>query len=143
MSDTTEWGYADPSPQSWIDVTADEAGRDELPITLVATDHQDHVLGAVALGQSDDELTADERDGRSPWLLGLAVSKDDRQRGIGRLLVTALERLAEQRGQMRVWVATGGEAVVFYRRCGWRDAQQLRVASTGIATTVLNRDRRH
>jgi hypothetical protein len=30
-----EWGYGDPDPQSWIKVTAAEAGRDRLPITLV------------------------------------------------------------------------------------------------------------
>lgn len=33
----TEWGYDDPSPQSWIAITAREAGRDDLPITWVVT----------------------------------------------------------------------------------------------------------
>lgn len=107
---------------------------------LVATNESGEAVGAVALGEADDELNTVEREGRSPWLLGLVVRQQDRHRGYGRLLVTGVEDLAARRGRQHVWVATGGEAVKFYRRCGWLDAQQLRLSSTGIATTVLRRE---
>ena len=134
-----EWGYGDPDPQSWIKVTAAEAGRDRLPITLVAIDSAGRALGAVALGAADPELNDGERGDRSPWLLGLVVRQQDRRRGIGGLLVSKLERLAADLGYRQVWVATGGEAVEFYRQCGWRDAQELRLVGTRIQTTILNK----
>jgi GNAT superfamily N-acetyltransferase len=72
----------------------------------------------VALGAADPELNDGERGDRSPWLLGLVVRQQDRRRGIGGLLVSKLERLAADLGYRQVWVATGGEAVEFYRRAG-------------------------
>ena len=59
--------------------------------------------------------------------------------GIGGLLVSKLERLAADLVYRQVWVATGGEAVEFYRQCGWRDAQELRLLGTRIQTTILNK----
>ena len=120
-------------------MTAAEAGRDRLPITLVAIDSAGRALGAVALGAADPELNDGERGDRSPWLLGLVVRQQDRQRGIGGLLVSKLERLAADLVYRQVWVATGGEAVEFYRQCGWRDAQELRLVGTRIQTTILNK----
>jgi GNAT superfamily N-acetyltransferase len=125
-----------PDPQSWIKVTAAKAGRDRLPITLVAIGR---ALGAVALGATDPELDDGERGDRSPWLRGLVVRQQDRRRGIGGLLVSKLERLAAGLGYREIWVATGGEAVEFYRQRGWRDAQELRLVGTRIQTTILNR----
>jgi hypothetical protein len=52
-----EWGYGDPSPREWIETTRREAGRDDLPVTLVAIDDDGYALGAVALGDADDALT--------------------------------------------------------------------------------------
>jgi GNAT superfamily N-acetyltransferase len=84
-------------------------------------------------------LNDGERGDRSPWLLGLVVRQQDRRRGIGGLLVSKLERLAADLGYRQVCVATGGEAVEFYRQCGWRDAQELRLVGTRIQTTILNK----
>jgi GNAT superfamily N-acetyltransferase len=49
----------------------------------------------------------------------MVVRSNARRQGIGRLLVTALERVAADRGYTQVWVATGDDAVDFYRSCGW------------------------
>jgi hypothetical protein len=40
-------------------------------------------------------------------------------------------------------VATGDDAVDFYRCCGWQPVDRLRLASTGIITTILQRPTRH
>ena len=134
-----EWGYADPDPGLWISVTAGEAGRDRLPVTLVAVGPDGDATGAVALGDADGELNETERRGRSPWLLGLVVRADARRQGVGRLLVSALERLAAERGHRRVWVATGGEAVHFYQRCRWVEVESLVLAAASTTTTILTR----
>jgi GNAT superfamily N-acetyltransferase len=112
-----EWGYA-PEPIDrdwWHAATVREAGRSGLPMTWVASD-QSGALGAVGLGQFDIE----ERRDRSPWVLGMIVRRDRRGAGIGRLLLTHLERWARRQGYKQLWVATGGAAVGFYQRCGWR-----------------------
>ena len=54
--------------------------------------------------------------------------------------MTALEDLARSRGHARIWVATGPDAVDFYRRCGWVDVEDLVLADGGRLTTVLTTD---
>jgi GNAT superfamily N-acetyltransferase len=112
-----EWGHP-PEPESldwWVDATAHEAGRDHLPVTWVAIDRLGDAVGAVGLGEFDIE----ERHDRSPWVLGMIVAAEHRGLGIGSKLMGALESWAQQRGYSQVWVATGGQAVDFYRKCGW------------------------
>jgi GNAT superfamily N-acetyltransferase len=112
-----EWGHP-PEPESldwWVDVTAREAGRDDLPVTWVAIDQLGHAVGAVGLGEFDIE----ERHDRSPWVLGMIVAVERRGMGVGGKLMGALEAWAQQHGYSQVWVATGGRAVDFYRKCGW------------------------
>jgi GNAT superfamily N-acetyltransferase len=126
-----EWGYDDPSPARWTEVTASESLLDGLPSTLVAIDSAGKAIGAVALGEVDEALTEAERAGRAPWLLGLVVDPRHRGLGIGRQLVEAVEGLARSRGYSTTWVATGPLARDFYVGCGWVVRQDLDLAKGG------------
>ena len=131
-----EWGHA-PEPEDpawWADVTAREAGRDRLPITWVAIDERGEALGAVGLGEFD----LDERRDRSPWVLGMIVRPDRRGMGVGSLLMAQLEAWAGIHGYKQVWVATGGRASDFYRKCGWTLSETVERAS-GEAVAVLTK----
>ena len=131
-----EWGHA-PEPERlewWVDVTGQEAGRDELPVTWVAIDERGQAAGAVGLGRFDIE----ERRDRSPWVLGMIVLASQRGQGIGRRLMGALEAWAAQHGYSRAWVATGGPAVDFYRKCGWELVETF-TRSSGEMTSVLTK----
>ena len=131
-----EWGHP-PEPEDqawWSDVTAREAGRDRLPVTWVAIDERGDALGAVGLAEYDIE----ERRDRSPWLVGMIVRADRRGRGIGGLLVAQLEAWAGTHGYEHVWVATGGRAVDFYRKCGW-ELRETFERAPGDVTAVLTR----
>ncbi|MGN6673823.1 MAG: GNAT family N-acetyltransferase, partial [Thermomicrobiales bacterium] len=99
----------------WVEAVAREAGRDRLPISWVALDARGDALGRVGLGEFDIE----ERQDRSPWVLGMIVRPDRRGLGIGRLLLTQLEAWAGSHGYQQVWVATGDQAIDFYQQCGW------------------------
>jgi GNAT superfamily N-acetyltransferase len=134
-----EWSYGSPDAGPFVAATAAEAGVDQLPITLVAINAAGDAVGAVGLGPIDDELDDAERDGRSPWILGMVVRSEDRRRRVGRRLLESLQQLAGGLGHDRTWVATGDDAVDFYRRCGWRPVDRLRLASTGITTTILQK----
>jgi RimJ/RimL family protein N-acetyltransferase len=84
-----EWGRP-PEPERldwWVDVTAREAGREELPVTWMAIDSRGQAVGAVGLGRFDIE----ERRDRSPWVLGMIVEQKYRNKGIGGELMRALE----------------------------------------------------
>jgi GNAT superfamily N-acetyltransferase len=135
----TEWGYDDPSPDEWVAVTLREAGRDELPVTLVAIDADGSAVGVVGLDTADDALTADERDGRTPWLVGMVVRRDSRLRDVGRTLMEALADVAREHDHDRMWVLTGGLAADYYRACGWSDVEQLVTTKEGLPSTVLTR----
>jgi GNAT superfamily N-acetyltransferase len=135
-----EWAYGAPDPAPFIEVTAKEAGPDgQLPMTLVAIDVAGSAAGAVGLDRVDDELSAAERAGRTPWIVGMVVRAESRRRGVGRHLLESLQDAAASRGHPRTWVATGDEAVEFYQRCGWKAVEHLRLGSTGIPTTILMR----
>jgi GNAT superfamily N-acetyltransferase len=132
-----EWGHA-PEPEDpawWVDITAQEAGRDHLPVTWVAIDARGDALGAVGLAEFD----IDERRDRSPWLVGMIVRADRRGEGVGRLLITQLEVWAGARGSSQVWVATGGPAIGFYQACGWELVETLELASGESATVLTKR----
>ncbi|QDP95964.1 GNAT family N-acetyltransferase [Microlunatus elymi] len=134
-----EWAYGDSDPARFIDVTRAESGDGvSLPMTFVAIDASKRAVGVVGLGEIDDELSADERSGRTPWILGMVVAQDVRGRGVGRLLLTGLQATALDLGHAHTWVATGNQAVGFYRRCGWQPVERLRLQSTGIMTTILS-----
>lgn len=132
-----EWGYDDPSPDEWIAVTAREAGRDRLPVTLVATDGSGTVLGVVGLDVADDALTDEERAGRTPWLVGMVVSRDHRRHGIGRTLMRALADVAGEHRYDGMWVVTGGDAAAYYRACGWTVVEELVTSKEHLPSMVL------
>ena len=131
-----EWGHP-PEPVElawWIDITQREAGRDELPVTWVAMNQGGEAVGAVGLAPFDIA----ERQNQSPWLVGMIVSPSQRNRGVGGHLVATLEAWAKQHGYPQVWVATGGRAIAFYQKCGWRLAETI-TRPSGERVSVLTK----
>ena len=104
--------------------TSRDAGRDGLPLTLVAMDLEGQAIGAVTLGSSDDApgLACGER---APWVVRMVVRPGERMCGVGRLMMAAVEDLAREHGHDRLWVAASDDHADFYRHCGWADAAPL------------------
>jgi GNAT superfamily N-acetyltransferase len=126
------------TPGPWIESTARDAGRDGLPMTLVAMDLEGQAIGAVTLGVVDDDV-ADCRE-RRPWVVRLVVRPGERLCGVGRLLISAAEDLAREHGHDQVWVAADDVDVEFYRHCGWQDGDSesgrtVRELSKELAST--------
>ena len=129
-----EWG-TEPGRQAlqwWIDTTRSEAGRDTLPIAFVAVSSNGEAIGAVSLAPAD----LPERSTLSPWVVGTIVQADHRGTGIGGALMNRLRQWAATADIPQLWVATGGEAIGFYRRCGWRVAEVLD-RDNGEQATIL------
>jgi GNAT superfamily N-acetyltransferase len=130
-----EWGHA-PEPEDpawWLATTVREAGRDELPVTLVAHDAAGEVLGAVGL----DTYDLDERHDTSPWVTGMIVRRQRRGEGVGRTLIQHLERWAVEHRVAEAWVGTD-LALGFYQRCGWI-LQETFTTSAGQPMAVLSK----
>jgi GNAT superfamily N-acetyltransferase len=118
------------TPGPWIESTARDAGRDGLPLTLVAMDLDGGAIGAVTLGPRDDEpgLSCGTR---APWVVRMVVRPGERMCGVGRLMMLAVEDLAREHGHDRLWVAAAQDFADFYRHCGWEDAPEPDEAGAG------------
>jgi GNAT superfamily N-acetyltransferase len=130
-----EWGHP-PEPEDpawWLETTVREAGREKLPVTFVACDVADEVLGAVGL----DTYDLDERHDTSPWVTGMIVRRDHRGKGVGRTLMQHLEQWAAEHRIAEAWVGTD-LALGFYQRCGWT-LQETFTRSTGQHMDVLHK----
>jgi GNAT superfamily N-acetyltransferase len=112
------------TPGPWIEATARDAGRDGLPVTLVAMDLDGQAIGAVTLGRQDT-AAGDVCASLAPWVVRMVVRTGERRCGVGRLMVTALEDLAREHGHDRMWVVAEGEDAAFYRGCGWLPTEDL------------------
>ena len=106
----------------WIESTARDAGREGLPMTLVAMDLEGQAIGAVTIGEEDDDVAGCPA--HAPWLVRMVVRADERRCGVGRLMVAAAEDLARQHGHAALWVAPREEDLAFYRACGWRESDE-------------------
>jgi predicted N-acetyltransferase YhbS len=71
-------------------------------------------IGTCLLVESEIEPNHDV----SPWLAGLFVVPEHRQKGAGAVLVRAIEDQARGRGVSRLYLYTT-DAVGFYARLGW------------------------
>jgi GNAT superfamily N-acetyltransferase len=125
------------TPGPWIKSTTKDAGREGLPLTLVAMDLDGHAIGAVTLGPRDDSSAVACRE-RAPWVVRMAVRPGERMCGVGRLMMDAVEDLAREHGHDRLWVAAGHQCVDFYRRCGWGDV--LEAEESGDGLRVLSKE---
>jgi GNAT superfamily N-acetyltransferase len=122
------------TPGPWIELTARDAGRDNLPITLVAMDLEGRVIGAVTLGWEDGSPSSSCAE-RGPWVARIVVRSGERRRGVGRLMVAAVEDLAREHGHGQLWVAACDDDADFYRHCGWALAEN----TSGDTTLVLSK----
>jgi GNAT superfamily N-acetyltransferase len=123
------------TPGPWIEATARDAGRDRLPITLVATDLAWKAIGAVTLS-AVDESVADVCPSLTPWVVRMAVRPGERRCGVGRLMVSAVEDLARQHGHDRIWVTAEGDEAAFYRECGWGEESSYAGPAAVLAKPV-------
>lgn len=133
-----EWGKAPGREELswWVDDAHKALNRTHIPAAFLALDQYDNVLGGVGLHEFDLE----ERQDRSPWVVGMITRVDLRGQGIGQALMAALEAWAFGAGIEQLWVATetDGRAVAFYRRCNYEPVEEL-LAQRGEINTILTK----
>ncbi len=97
--------------------------REELPVGLVAVSDTGEVVGTIALKSSSIS-----HEHLGPWGAAFLVAKDHRRRGVGSILLAALEEEARRHGFESVFMSTDGATNLVERR-GWRhfdEAESLR-----------------
>jgi GNAT superfamily N-acetyltransferase len=108
---------------------SERATTQRLPITVVALD------GGALAGTGSIKLSEPgTKPGLSPWLAGMYVKEAYRGRGVGALLVRALEATAKQLDIDSLYLSVG-TAEQFYRRLGWTVLE--RVNSYGVKDVAL------
>jgi predicted N-acetyltransferase YhbS len=131
--------------EAFNDVLATSQEAEERSLRALTTDQSDEVaivakLDGVLAGTC--LLVRSEIDPChpvAPWLAGLYVAPEHRRRGVGKVLVRAIEDQARQRGNARLYLYTDN-AVGYYERLDWIIAD--RTDWKGIPTVLMQRDLR-
>lgn len=112
-----EWGHADPSGslESWTEGLRERTSRDSIPTTYVALEEDGTLLGSVTLVEHDMTTHLD----LTPWLAGVFVRPERRNRGVGSALVRHAVQMTAKMGVARLYLYTAS-ARDFYARLGWQ-----------------------
>jgi predicted N-acetyltransferase YhbS len=124
-----DWSYA-----MALDELRDHATRRTVPTTLTALDG-DALLGSVSLIDVDAEQFTDLR----PWLASLYVVSAARGRGLGKMLVRAVQDLAAKLGEREVFLFTAHE-IDFYLPLGWRVVERRRLFDNTVSIMRWRKD---
>lgn len=113
-----EWSKlrSDRTYREWCDRIAERVRRDGIPTTFVAFD------GSVPIGTSMlVEYDMDARRDLPPWLGGVYVTPEHRNRGVGSALITHATRCAGEFGVATLYLHTeaASTARLLYARLGW------------------------
>ena len=108
--------------------------RSELCRAWFALDADGAAMGVVMLLGSGELEEADEVDLPGPWLAGLVVAPEFRERGVATALVEFVIDQARRMGLPRLRLVTEHE-VEFYRRRGWTAEREVTLNS--IPNTVM------
>lgn len=102
----------------------------QLPLTLVAIADDGQLLGAGSI-KLDEPGT---KEGLSPWLGGIYIKEQQRGRGLGVLIVNALEDKARELGVSALYLSAD-TAEGFYQKLDWFVLERLE--SHGVRDVVL------
>ncbi len=111
-----QWAYLheNDSVERRIAEFMDEFGSDGIPRTFVAVS-DDVALGSASLILHDMETRMD----LSPWLASVFVAPEQRNKGIGSVLVKRVVKEAKDLGYKKLYLFTSDRAT-FYGRLGWK-----------------------
>ena len=123
-----EWAYLRPgdSVANRIRLLRERSGRCELPITFVAS-LEGELVGSAMLIHHE----MDTHPHFTPWLAGVFVAPEHRQRRVGRALVQHVVRDAAALGFGTVYLFTPS-AAQFFSRLGWSVVEHTRYRDADV-----------
>lgn len=129
-----EWAYLHPD-RTLEDVErliGERTNTTKIPVALVAFEGGE-LLGTVCLKVHDMDTRLD----LTPWLAGLYVAAAWRRKGIGTVLVSAIEKKAHELQVEKLYLYTP-ESEGFYSRLGWH--LNKRTEYHGYPVTIMEKN---
>lgn len=117
-----QWGWFLPPESSAATIATKfltHLNHDALPIALIALNGVE-LLGTASLRVNDMDMLTE----LSPWLGGVYVAKEHRQKGIACQLINAVELKANELGYRSLYLFTFDQASM-YSRLGWAVLKQM------------------
>jgi GNAT superfamily N-acetyltransferase len=113
-----EWWFYRSSTAEVLELYKTVLNLNALPIGLIAF-VDDKPAGTALICEDDPDIKL----GISPWLEGLYVAEEFRNRGVGRALVKKCEEIASRLGYDYLYLSTHVEK--YYKRLNWSDMMLL------------------
>ncbi|KUO53147.1 MAG: hypothetical protein APF76_03650 [Desulfitibacter sp. BRH_c19] len=124
----SEWGYLYPerSIKEFEVSISERLNLNKLPLALVAMD-QDKFIGTVCLKEYDMET----RNDITPWLAGLYVKEEFRNKGVGKILIDNIIEVAKKMGINTLYLYTPN-AKEYYKKFNWSAIDQKDYCGTNF-----------
>ena len=129
-----EWSYAFPA-LTLTEIQRGLFGRmneTEMPITLIAHDERG-VLGTASLKAKDMDSVPE----LTPWLSAVYINPEYRGQGVGKALISEIEKLARAAGHPKLYAFNPISQGVF-EKMGWKVLETIRVAGRDVGILVKN-----
>jgi GNAT superfamily N-acetyltransferase len=105
--------------------------KESLPITVVAIENK-VCIGVASLVVNDLKVKE-----YAPWLAGLYVDKEYRNKGIGKVLVEEIQSIASRLGYDILYLRTE-HASEYYKNLGWEFVERL-IDEFGLETNIFKK----
>lgn len=111
-----EWGYLRPESSvfRYILKLNERTNIDKIPFSIVAKSETGKFIGIASLVENDMDVDHEFR----PWISGVLVQNENRNKGIGSALVKKLESLAYKLRFNKLYLFTFDKEA-FYLKLGW------------------------
>jgi N-acetylglutamate synthase-like GNAT family acetyltransferase len=112
----SEWGHLrkNINVNRFLNALNSRLNDDKIPFTLIAISKSKELIGFASIVENDMDINRELK----PWISGVYIKSEFRNKGMGQILVDKLEEKAKNLGLKKLYLFTFDKEK-FYNKLGW------------------------